>query len=504
VRKIISILLALGLVLGLSAIATPVAADVTEPEVTLGNPCACETSSYTIVFNITASLTEGVGCVCIKFPAGTTVPATFETGDITINTEDVHAEEITVTGTEVCFIPPAHVDDPGPVTVVFTTDAGIKNPCDPGPYKLEVKTCRAPDADYVESEEYVIQPATSTYAFTFDFSPTYAGLAEGFVPPLKECGQEGFGSFNKSGLDEWATNFTLTFAVDEEGCDVPCVNATIFLVLTALGDDDAIIHFFFDTTEFVLDDEDLDEPVGVYNITGLTTNWTMTWNSSIHVDTMGKGYEICFYAECPGSADPCDPYGEEEFARDCLEVDVYQFKEAFKIPLYRKWNLISLPLVPLVDPPVEETLASYAYMDQIEAIWHYDRCDNEWLVWPAGIPGADAELTEIVDGKGYWVLIEHTPATMGDPLDGLWIWGTEKPVPPASPSAYPVCDGWNMIGFTSLSPETDANYLWSITFGSVYGWDATNQIYTLVGGGNMNAGQGYWASVSGSGMIYPP
>jgi hypothetical protein len=61
-----------------------------------------------------------------------------------------------------------------------------------------------------------------------------------------------------------------------------------------------------------------------------------------------------------------------------------------------------------------------------------------------------------------------------------------------------------MIGFTSLSPETDANYLWSITFGSVYGWDATNQIYTLVGGGNMNAGQGYWASVSGSGMIYPP
>jgi hypothetical protein len=147
VKKIISILLALGVVLSLTVIATPVAADVTEPEVVVGNPCACETSAYNITFNISASLTEGVGCVCVEFPEGTTVPATFQTGDIVINSEDVFAEEITVDGTTVCFIPPADVDDPGPVLVQFTTDAGIKNPCVADDYTLFVWTCRAPDSE---------------------------------------------------------------------------------------------------------------------------------------------------------------------------------------------------------------------------------------------------------------------------------------------------------------------------------------------------------------------
>jgi hypothetical protein len=501
VRKIISILVALGLVLGLSAIATPVAADVTEPEVDVLNPCACETSAYNITFNITASLTEGVGCVCIKFPDGTTVPTEYEFGDIVINGESVHPEEITVTGTEVCFIPPAHIDDPGPVWVFFSTDAAIKNPCVPATdYTLEVKTCRAPDADYVESEDYVIQPAVSSYGFSFDFSPTYEGLADDFVPPLKECGQDGFGVQNGT---RWDTVFNLTFAATEEGCDTPCENATIYLTLTALGDEDATVTVSINGTWFVLTDADLDEPIAVVNVT-LTTTFTITWNSTIHVDTMGKGYEICFSAECPGSADPCDPYGEEEFARDCLEVDVYQFKEAFKIPLYRKWNLISLPLVPLVDPPIEETLSAYAFADEIEAVWYYDRCANEWLVSPAGLPGSDAELTTMEDGKAYWILIEHTPATMGDPLDGLWTWGTEKPVPPASPSAYPVCDGWNMIGFTETANMLDSAYLWNITYGSVYGWIPGSQSYYLVTVGNMTPGEGYWASVSGSGTIYPP
>jgi hypothetical protein len=282
------------------------------------------------------------------------------------------------------------------------------------------------------------------------------------------------------------------------------------LTLTALGDEDAIIHLIIDGTPFVLDDEDLDEPIAVVNVT-LATNLTMTWNSSIHVDTMGKGYEICFSAECPGSADPCDPYGEEEFARDCLEVDVYQFKEAFKIPLYRKWNLISLPLVPLVDPPIDPILDAYAFKSEILSVWYFDQCDDKWYVYPAGTPGADAELTDMEDGKGYWIRIKYDVANpAGTPLDGLWVWGTQKPVPPASPSAYPVCVGWNMIGFTSLGNMWDSVYLWNFPFpgahGAVYGWWAPTQTWFALchDAVVMWPGEGYWASFGVDGTIFPP
>ena len=123
-RKIISILVALGLVLAMSAVATPVAADVSEPQVTLSSYCACADSAYNITFNTTASLTEGVHSVCVEFPAGTTVPATFAALDIVIDGSPVFPGEITVTGNTVCFLVPVHI--PGPaVTVQFTAGADL-------------------------------------------------------------------------------------------------------------------------------------------------------------------------------------------------------------------------------------------------------------------------------------------------------------------------------------------------------------------------------------------
>jgi hypothetical protein len=102
VKKIIGILVALGLVLSLVVMATPVAAKVSGVTANVANSdCACSVGTYTITFNITASLTQGVHCVCVKFPAGTTVPATYKDGDITIETEDVFGSEVTVSGTEV-------------------------------------------------------------------------------------------------------------------------------------------------------------------------------------------------------------------------------------------------------------------------------------------------------------------------------------------------------------------------------------------------------------------
>ena len=196
-RKILSILLGLSLLLSLSVIATPVSAAVTGVTASLSNYCACQASVYNITFNISASLTEGVGCVCVEFPAGTTIPPTgtaWANGDILIGGFPVFGSEVTVTGTTVCFIPPQDLVPPGanPILVEFKSGAGIKNTYTPGTYSVKVNTCRAPDSTPVASATFKILPATSTYKFGQDFGQTYEGIANAQNPEedfvlLKYC-----------------------------------------------------------------------------------------------------------------------------------------------------------------------------------------------------------------------------------------------------------------------------------------------------------------------------
>jgi hypothetical protein len=236
VKKIIGILVALGLVLSLGVMATPVAADVTTPDVTVSNTrCEFDEGDYTITFNTTASLTEGYTCVCVVFPAGTTFVDTFPDadGEITINGIDVFAAEVTVDGTEVCFLTPTDFDSgDNPIDVVFT-DVVVNPPA--GDYTLDVYTCRAPDSTPVASNEYTILPAVAEYEFVIDFSPTYEGLPVGFVPPMKACGQDDAdGDWNtvEYYAGEWSDIFDFTFkSTEEDSCAAPCDNMTISVVL---------------------------------------------------------------------------------------------------------------------------------------------------------------------------------------------------------------------------------------------------------------------------------
>jgi hypothetical protein len=515
VKKIISILLALGVVLSLTVIATPVAADVTEPEVVVGNPCACETSAYNITFNISASLTEGVGCVCVEFPEGTTVPATFQTGDIVINSEDVFAEEITVDGTTVCFIPPADVDDPGPVLVEFTTDAGIKNPCVADDYTLFVWTCRAPDSEPVESEEYEIIPQYSEYAFVVDFGLTYPGIAVDFVPPFKACGQNGtdqdFDTVYNDTTEVWYDQFVLNFTAVTEGCEAPCDEFDAWLEVVACPEDE-VITLFLDGTWYTLTDDDLTDEEGVYDSDtdikllddeSLAANTTISWTDGLlHFDSVGT-YELCLYAECPEVT--CQPPDEYIIAERCLEFEVHQWKDAAAIPIDEKWNLLSLPLVPF-DSDIDNMLASMpaAAVDDLVSIWHYDRCSDEWFVYDGN---GYEDLTDIEDGKAYWFRMDY-------PIDTYtwWVWGTEMPEPEASPAEYAVCEGWNMVGFTSLDDMDASLYLWNWTSPEpvVYGWtqgDWNVQGWHLVdvsGVEDLVSGQGYWMAFPADGAIYVP
>jgi len=85
VKKIISILVALGLVLGLTVMATPVMAqtEVTNLNVTVTLPVACNTSCYNVTFMNTNAISFGQW-IRVVFPAGTDLSGV-AAGTITIN-----------------------------------------------------------------------------------------------------------------------------------------------------------------------------------------------------------------------------------------------------------------------------------------------------------------------------------------------------------------------------------------------------------------------------------
>jgi hypothetical protein len=196
-------------------------------------------------------------------------------------------------------------------------------------------------------------------------------------------------------------------------------------------------------------------------------------------------------------------------APKCIPFKVYQWKDAIKIILDEKWNLISLPLVPLVDPPIADLLASINPTDraQIDSIWYYDNCKavpeaQKWSMYPGG------GLTNLVDGKAYWLkVMPYNTADCGNIT--WWVWGTEKPMPPASPAQYPVCEGWNMVGFLGTAANVSA-YLWN--WGTptpvVYGWQhgcfASQGWVLKTASSTLTLGQGYWMAFPAAGAVYVP
>jgi hypothetical protein len=251
-----------------------------------------------------------------------------------------------------------------------------------------------------------------------------------------------------------------------------------------------------------LDADNPDFELGVYAI---SENLTIVWPSLIHVDSVGD-YEICFYAECDTSL-PCEP-GELIAVDLCIEFHAYQWKDAYQIDLNRKWNLISLPIVPF-DSDIDTLLATYNASDTapIDSIWAYDRCSDDWSTYPG------AGLTDMTDGPSYWVKVDYSLplGNAGDYAGGFWYWGVANPMPPDAPSAYDVCEGWNMVGYRALADDDVANYLWNFTFGTdygpVYSWDASTQTWNAplaAGTDDLIVTMGYWIPFAADGTIFPP
>jgi len=171
---------------------------------------------------------------------------------------------------------------------------------------------------------------------------------------------------------------------------------------------------------------------------------------------------------------------------------------AYPVELVKGWNLISLPMIPQ-DSSIEVVLSDV--LENVNVVYGYEA--GTWLTYLTSAPEF-ATLTDIEDGKGYWV--KMTAA------DTLIVYGTEQPLPPDTPRVYNVYNGWNLIGFKSIDKMNVEDYLTTIPATLtghmvIYEWSATSQGYKLLCAGppdkQFSPSNGYWLYLIGDAVIVP-
>jgi hypothetical protein len=145
----------------------------------------------------------------------------------------------------------------------------------------------------------------------------------------------------------------------------------------------------------------------------------------------------------------------------------------FEIPLFKKWNLISVPFTLLNDDPA--VIFDKIYFDgelvenisdYIDSVWTYDPegviCGQEWCVWT---PGDAPDDLRIKPGWGYWVMVSDKPEEewCGFRPKCFWHKDNEEPLwmiiggslfsPATTPPSRELVKGWNLIGYYGTNWE---------------------------------------------------
>lgn len=534
-KKIINILVALGVILGLTLVAAPVAAQPCVCPATmssfdiadgLGPPdfCAGMLSDYDLglvtPFTLTTTLIGGTDSISVDFPAGTDLSSVVFTGVLIDAIVLDNAASLVISGT--------HLEAKIPASLGILTGDGVTphsiqvdsvvNP-PPGTYCLYVDyklACCAPVQ--FACATYTVAPATKVVDFHFDFSPAYAGIAEDYIPAFLAGAAP--------------TAFDLILRDENGGCNDPCTSPSAFwFEVTKCPAGETITFLAPDTVIYSLTNADVVAGTK-YSLMAAPFAWPppdFTWACAIDFSSPGD-YEICFYLQCPAGA--CGA-GPTIVADECLSATAYQYMDAFQVELLEKWNLISLPLFPY-DTSIENVLGSMEHIDQLVSVWYFGQCEDpapNLGIWHSEAYNVTAstfigDVDDIVAGKAYWVRTLHPGETgyVSYASNGFWVFGTHA-IMPASTGMdmgyFDVCEGWNMVGFKApwplgvVSPQNDAVYLWNfntgvmdtVHYGMIYEWDPTilpgNWITYLPGAAPLNPGLGYWIPFDGDGEIYP-
>ena len=537
-RKIISILLALGVILGLTLAAAPVAAQPCVCPPTMGtfdivdglappSFCAGAVSDYDLGFvtaiTLPITLIAGKDSLSVDFPADTDLSGVLWTGvfidllpldgaaSLTISGQHLEAV-IPVAGLGLFFLGSTHT---------ITVD-GVVNPSVAATYCLYV--------DYVEScapggcapvqfacQTYVVAPAISTIGCHFDFSPAYAGIAEDYIPAFLAGAA--------------VTPFNFILRDENGGCSDPCTTPSAYwfeVTKCPLGE---TITFAFTgavgspwtlTNADVVAGTKFALPWTVWPPADVITGCTIGFSSP-------GDYKLQFFVQCPAGG--CPLCGGPTVVTTCvLAATAYQYMDSFKVPLEDKWNLVSLPLFPF-DTDIAAVLGSMDDISQLVSVWHFAQCEDpapDAGVWHTSTYSAGTftgDLTDIKTGKAYWIRTLH-PGETGYVAGaiGFWVFGTSSIMPDSigmDMGYFDVCEGWNMVGFKAPWPagvvavQNDAIYLWNfntgvmdtVHYGLIYQWDPTvvpgTWVTHLPGTLNMVPGEGYWIPFDGDGEIYP-
>ena len=354
---------------------------------------------------------------------------------------------------------------------------------------------------------------------------------------------------NPSDTYETEGTYTVAFRVTEADGDSVMVVAEDLITVTAPGDvTPPVIEYAwlgyprgaesarpgdpFQVYAVVTDDTavtqvQLETPFGIWpleveEIEGISLYFAMTGElRGIEVpgpeDIIPGTYELTLRAE--------DAAGNE--ATQSLELEVAPALTAYNVQMADGWNLISLPLIPDV-ADIENVTAGLSFfgeeitravwgdeaadelMPDIDKVWYYDATGEygtagEWLFFEPATGVGD--LTEMEDGKGYWVEVV-SPVGEEVPPPILTVYGVELVSGPTLPPAYAVVDGWNLIGFKETWSMPFSQYLSAVEgkYARIYAYDAYVQRFYLLGPGGptyMHPGSGYWIYMTDDGYIVP-
>ena len=249
---------------------------------------------------------------------------------------------------------------------------------------------------------------------------------------------------------------------------------------------------------------------------GIAVYWVF---NEVPEDTPPGTYELTLIAE--------DEAGNT--ATQSLELEVVLSLTTYNVWLADGWNLISLPLIPdatdtetVLDGlsfPGEDMVRAVwgeeiadGMMPDIDTVWYYDAAGEygttgEWLFFDPDAPEV-GDLTEMEDGKGYWVDVVISPMDEEASRGALIVYGVELVSGPTLPPAYAVVEGWNLIGFKETRDMHFSQYLSAVEgkYARIYAYDANGQRFYIVGEGgpeNMLPGLGYWIYILVAGYIVP-
>ena len=161
-----------------------------------------------------------------------------------------------------------------------------------------------------------------------------------------------------------------------------------------------------------------------------------------------------------------------EYSDNAGNTDDYDFEfsviaqQATVVPVSPGWSLISIP-----GRPQSVSIGDVLDKSKVTDVWSLNNETNQWEFAKLNAESGefDGTLTQIVDGRGYFVR-----STTFDPISVL----LQRFDPQRTPPQYPVTAGWNSVGYTPAGEETEVSvdgYLSSLGtsgWGMIRMWNA--------------------------------